>query len=241
MELRKSRWSLVTAALGLGCFVLLVPSSLDSPRRILYAVIAVFGLVMFVAGIARTLRPFQFRIGPDGLDVRSGKLRRLVGWHEIDAVVLVQQPTKPGTPTPDPRLLLVPAAGVDLGVPLTETSPVDDRPAVALLDLGQVREKPDAVAGAFAQHGGSRFVDLRAATVAGAPEFIVVLRGYDRPEVDAVVQRVVRALHRDTPADRADALAAVEQATFTVVVRGYDRAAVEAYLEQAKALLAEPA
>ncbi|GAA1821826.1 hypothetical protein GCM10009682_47610 [Luedemannella flava] len=61
----------------------------------------------------------------------------------------------------------------------------------------------------------------------GRVEFTVVLRGYDRAQVDAVVEQV----HRDP----ASAAKIVADTTFTVVWGGYDRPQVEDYLHRTAA------
>ncbi|POM24508.1 Cell cycle protein GpsB [Actinomadura rubteroloni] len=54
----------------------------------------------------------------------------------------------------------------------------------------------------------------------------VVMRGYDRAQVDAFMERITRALR----GERTMAADEVRAARFDVVVRGYDRRAVEALL-----------
>src|SRR6185503_718724 len=98
----------------------------------------VAGLVGLAAGWLggwmawESLRPFRFHIGPDGLDIRHRGVRRRLRWPELDAVVMDDGRRK----TPAPRLLLVPAAGVDLGRRLDDA--VDGRPALVTLSLGDV-------------------------------------------------------------------------------------------------------
>ena len=58
------------------------------------------------------------------------------------------------------------------------------------------------------------------------PEFWIVLRGYDRDEVDAYLDGLESATTR--PATRP---------TFRIALRGYDRKGVNAYIEQVLAAL----
>ena len=61
------------------------------------------------------------------------------------------------------------------------------------------------------------------------PEFDVVLRGYDRPQVDTVIEDALRALVSPGAATiTADRLRAAE---LDVVFRGYDRNQVADYLD----------
>ena len=63
--------------------------------------------------------------------------------------------------------------------------------------------------------------------------FAVVLRGYDRAEVDGVVLRVNDALKSDNLEARASAKEELRDQAFPVRLRGYDRAQVDEYLRQA--------
>jgi hypothetical protein len=62
------------------------------------------------------------------------------------------------------------------------------------------------------------------------PGFIVVLRGYDRAEVDAVIRLAHDALASDDAGLRAEAVTALRDATFARRLRGYDSAMVDYYL-----------
>jgi DivIVA domain-containing protein len=75
-------------------------------------------------------------------------------------------------------------------------------------------------------------------SMAERTHFDVVLRGYDRVQVDEVVQLVGAALRDATPPTREQARAAVGAARFSVVLRGYDRTQVDAYLAGAARQLA---
>jgi DivIVA domain-containing protein len=59
-------------------------------------------------------------------------------------------------------------------------------------------------------------------------DFTIVLRGYDRQQVDALLGRASAALAAGSdPAQRARAEEALRAADFTVVLRGYDRTQVD--------------
>lgn len=60
--------------------------------------------------------------------------------------------------------------------------------------------------------------------------FPVVLRGYDRTQVDALMRRVDTALKSDEPGLTADEVRGIR---FTVVMRGYDQRAVDNALYEA--------
>lgn len=94
--------------------------------------------------VVTALKPFRFHIGSDGLTLRLAGINRLVRWDEIEAVILDQpRPDLGDNKLPRPQLLLDPAEGVDLGIPLTHHSPVNDRPCLVLLDLGDVKDSPE--------------------------------------------------------------------------------------------------
>jgi len=68
-------------------------------------------------------------------------------------------------------------------------------------------------------------------------EFEVVLRGYDRAEVDAVVQRVEEALNSDSAEVRASVRQELRGLSFSVRLRGYDRPQVDSYIREASSQL----
>jgi DivIVA domain-containing protein len=68
-------------------------------------------------------------------------------------------------------------------------------------------------------------------------QFAVVLRGYRRAEVDALVQLVNQALRSGDPAARDRAAAALQAATFPLAIRGYDRSQVDAWARSVTARL----
>ncbi|MBQ1046469.1 hypothetical protein KBX35_28095 [Micromonospora sp. C32] len=159
MELRRSRqtlWKGLTV-FGVGVFPLLY---LTSPSTVRWILLGLW-LLSAAAFVAYQLRPFRFRIGADGLDLRVAGLNRLVAWAEIEAVVLDQPLPTAGRKQKAASVLLVPATAATIDRRLTGRSPVDGRPALVLLDLDQVQQPPGEVAAALAQFGGSRFADVR--------------------------------------------------------------------------------
>jgi DivIVA domain-containing protein len=62
--------------------------------------------------------------------------------------------------------------------------------------------------------------------------FTVVLRGYDRDEVDAVMQHVNAALESDNPEVRASVRQELRDLALSVHFRGFDRKQVDEYLHQ---------
>ncbi len=69
-------------------------------------------------------------------------------------------------------------------------------------------------------------------------EFEVVLRGYDRTEVDGAIQLIEEALDSDSDEERASVRQELRDLKFTVRFRGYDRAQVDSYLREASSQLA---
>ncbi|WBB67021.1 hypothetical protein [Micromonospora sp. WMMD812] len=205
--------------------------ALPSEGSVLRTVVAVGVIVLGGVVLVRALRPFTFGIGPDGLTVRRPGLRRQISWAEVDALVLDQSPPVDGRPFP-PRLLLVPARGVTVGLPTTARLPVDRRPAVDLLDLGQVRERPEEVAAALTRFAGERFLDAvgkRRAAFA-VEDFTVGLRGYRMDQVDRLVRRGQEALAWGGVPERQAARDKIEQARaagLTVAQRGYAQLEVD--------------
>ncbi|MEU5941744.1 hypothetical protein ABZ807_21745 [Micromonospora sp. NPDC047548] len=201
---------------------------------------AAVGIVSGLAGLFLAYRPFRFRIGDDGLDLRRPGLRRLVRWPELDALVLEQPPPRSGSPAA-PRLVAVPATGVALGRPLDAR--VDGRPAVELLDLAQVRETPDEIAAALTRCAGPRFRDAR--PPAGSPlapvEWTYALRGYRTDEADELIRIGQEALRSDDPGERGAArkvLALGRQHALRPANRGYSTRQVDEVLDALDAALA---
>ena len=124
-----------------------------------------FAIVVGASALWEAARPYRFAIGSDGLELRRPPINRLVPWSEIDTVVMAP-PVDRNAATPGsrrqarPMLFLVPSEP-DFELPLDRVSPWDDRPCALLLDSWDVRERPDDIAAALAEHGGGRFHDLR--------------------------------------------------------------------------------
>ncbi|MFI6068541.1 hypothetical protein ACIA47_25165 [Micromonospora sp. NPDC051227] len=105
--------------------------------------------------------PFRVDVDSDGLSMRIPKLKRHLLWDEVAAVVLADAPATADRRTlRRPRLLLVPAAGVSLGVPLPEKSPVDGQAATELFELAEVAYGEDQLARDLAVLAGERFHHL---------------------------------------------------------------------------------
>jgi DivIVA domain-containing protein len=68
-------------------------------------------------------------------------------------------------------------------------------------------------------------------------EFRVVLRGYDRSQVDLMIQRVGAALASTDPGLRARVSDEVRAVQFAVVLRGFDRHQVDVALKRLAAEL----
>lgn len=113
----------------------------------------------FVVQTIKGLRFFRVHIGAEGLRLRRSKVDRLLRWREIDAIVFDE-------PTPvhgerrywrvSPALLLVPADGCDLGIPLRRRSPVDGRACLLLFGFETVKDTPLEVARALRPYIGDR-------------------------------------------------------------------------------------
>ncbi|MFD6260538.1 DivIVA domain-containing protein [Micromonospora chalcea] len=245
MDLHRSRLSLGFGAvvLAFGFFVLLCVRS-DGTFRLIGSLV-LGGLSLLIGGmyLFDGLRPFRFRITFDGLTVRTAGLNRFVPWTEIDHLVLDQPPpVLTGNKRPSPVLLLVPAGESTIDLPLAHRSPLDDRSCLALLDLDDVREKPDEVAAALAQYGGSRFTDYRQVIRQrfDSPDFSFGLRGYDPAVVNALIRKGQEALASNDMMRRFEAMAEIERSRdkLPAAARGYNRAQVDAFLADLATALA---
>lgn len=246
MELHRRRGGLVggvtllvVVALGLLCL------PIDGPVSALLAVaLGVGGAVAGGVLIFRAARPFQFRIGPDGLTMRGKGGTRTIPWADVEAVILDQPAPGSGNDRPSPRLLLAAAAGADIGLPTTASSPAHEGGCAVLLDLDDVVESPDQVAEALTRYAGHRFVNALPSPADGSAgsDFTFVLRGYDPAAVDEVIRAGREALS-SPPGDQRRVAAAgrIKDAGFPIVLRGYDRRQVDAVLDGLAAELAAPA
>lgn len=222
VELRRNRGALVLALVCvLGGVVLL---ALPRDGALLRMVIAVGAVALGVVALVSALRPFRFGIGAEGLTIRRPGLRRVIRWAEVDALILDEPPRRDGRPEP-PRLLLVPVPGVTVE-PVTARHPIDGRPAIELLVLDQVRERPEQVSAALTRYAGDRFVDLP--TLRGAafadPDLPASLRGYQMNRVDQLIRRGQDALVSGDAPTRQAARGEIERACaagLPVAQRGY--------------------
>lgn len=239
MKLRRTRTGWGAAIfLPIGVYMLLVWSANGSWVSLLLGsgVVVMGGIFLWL-----TVRPFRFFIGPDGLDIRSGRLKTLIPWTSIETVCLVQPLPTASNEHPTATLQLVPVAGADLGLELSSSTP-DGRASAQILSFNDVRDKPDRVAGALAQFGGSRFTDARIARTAkpAVPEFTIVLRGYDMDVVSDLITQAQQHLHSDRTADRAAFAVQLDSRDIPVQFRGYDRGQVDAYLDGVATALTSP-
>jgi hypothetical protein len=226
MELRQNRRrQIFTLVLGAAAATLLVCG---------FEAMGGFLLLVSLVLAFKEMRPFRFRIVPEGLDIKHRGIARTVPWTEIDAIVLEQPPATPGAFS-SPRFLLIPAAGSDLAGRLDAKHPLDGRPAREVLKADRVVDAPDDIAAAFATVSGGRFADLRnAVDTAPAPafhDFTIVLRGYVPSEVDQLIQAAQTALDQE-PAERAAIQARLANPNIEVALRGYDRGQVDAHLKR---------
>ncbi|MEU6207914.1 hypothetical protein ABZ814_30530 [Micromonospora musae] len=241
MELRRNRGSLVlpVVCVLVGVALLVVPREAALLRNL----VAVGAIVLGGVVLLGAFRPFRFGIGAEGLTVRRPGLRRVISWPEIDALVLDEPLPVEGNPA-SPRLLMVPTPGQVLGLPANARHPVDGRPAVELLDLGQVRERPDEVSAALTRYAGVRFTDalqLRRAAFT-VRELGIGLRGYQTDQVDKLLRSGQEALAWGGTAERQAARAEVERARaggLTTAMRGYSTIDVDEALLALDAALAE--
>ncbi len=241
MELRRSRKLLVGCAFfGIaGAGLLLTAGDRMSTGRM---VLGSAGAFIALGLLIQQVRPFRFRILPEGLDVRHRGIARTVPWSEIEAIVLDQPPVAHGESVPSPlRFLLIPAAGADLAARVDAKHPIDGRPARVLLEPKDVTDEPDAIAQAFASVSGGRFTDLRGlveTTSGPVPgDFTMVLRGYAPQEVDQLI-RAAQAVGDADPEQRAAVRNRLADPAIEVVLRGYDRGQVDAHLQRLAAELA---
>jgi hypothetical protein len=234
VELHRSRGTLPLAIICLAAGVMVLAFAVEgSVLRLLVAL----GVVLIAGGVlVGALRPFRFEIGPEGLQVRRPGLRGTYRWEQFDALAVDEAG----------RLVGVPGTGFPPGARTSARHPRDGRPAVELLDLGQVRESPDEVVAALTRWSGGRFTDARTVSAGGPATagfvFTIGLRGYDVGEVDRLVGRAQDALAQGGPAERRAARAAIEQARaagLLVGLRGYDTGQVDAALEALCAALTD--
>ncbi|MFI5925076.1 hypothetical protein ACIA3K_03745 [Micromonospora sp. NPDC051543] len=123
--------------------------------------VVLFGLAIAGPMLRHAVMPFRVDVDARGWSVRTPKLNRDLRWDEIAAVVLADAPaTARRRITAAPRLLLVPAAGVNLGVPLTEETRLGGQAAVELFQLDEVDYGDDLLLRDLAALAGDRFHNL---------------------------------------------------------------------------------
>jgi hypothetical protein len=159
------RRRLLTAALwAVGGIVFVRASQNGYELRLLFIplgslALLLFGVLAFAAALyplRLLLRPDPVTIGEAGLLIRAAGINGLVPWPAVESVLLATHidPTSGNRTT---RLVLVPAAGAGLGVPVESTG--DGRPSVVLLSIEDIREPVGRVAEALRRFAGPRFVD----------------------------------------------------------------------------------
>jgi hypothetical protein len=167
VELRRSRITSALAAFGvvLGTVMVFIGIRGDHSPENRFANV-VFGLLLPLASVYLWRRearePFQFRIDADGVTTRrAGELYR-IGWRQIELVILDKEPdTGSETEKYQSRLLVVPGSDHPLWAQLREETSAGGRQGLVLLDLTDVRESLDTVAGLLHRYASSRFVDER--------------------------------------------------------------------------------
>ncbi|WP_433128171.1 hypothetical protein ACQPWW_00900 [Micromonospora sp. CA-240977] len=120
-----------------------------------------FGLVSFLGAlalVASTFRPTPIVIDETGLRLHVAGINRSVPWASIDAVLL-ESPASTAQGAGVPRLVLVPATGVDVGVAAEYTNKVDGRLSIILLGLDSLRASQDEVVRAFERYAEGRFIN----------------------------------------------------------------------------------
>lgn len=161
------------------------------------------------------LRSFRFEVGPTGVDVHTGFLKRQLAWSEITQITLEQ---------------------VGSGFALFATLATRGTEQVRLVDLSAVRESPDEVASALAAAAGGRFADLRGRPTPNAvvrrTAFTVVLRGFDLATVDKLLSECELAMAEDDVDRARDAVEWYRSTPPEVALRGYDRAQVDMYFAE---------
>jgi hypothetical protein len=89
--------------------------------------------------------------------IPGDKLDRALSWSQVDSVIL-ESPSASSANTY--RLVLAPAAGVDLNVPVEYPNKVDGRPSLIIVRLDAVRPTVEEVKQALRRYAGPRFVDM---------------------------------------------------------------------------------
>ncbi|MFC5005181.1 hypothetical protein ACFPIJ_46025 [Dactylosporangium cerinum] len=141
-------WELRILFIPLGSTALLV----------LGAVVVLFALW----SLRQAFRPNPVTIEQAGLRLRVAGINRGVPWGAIDAVFL-EPYVNPGDDSGTHRLIIVPAAGVDLGTAADYRNQADGRPSIVLLALDETLQSAAEVHQALAAYAGPRYAPPAAA------------------------------------------------------------------------------
>ncbi|MET7670210.1 hypothetical protein [Micromonospora luteifusca] len=167
MELRRSRPHLFWIAFFLlGGLLTMWASQHGWELRVLIVPVGsgplfLFGLVSFLGALAlgaSAFRPSPIFIDETGLRLHVAGIKRSVPWASIDAVFL-EPPVSTAQGAGFPRLVLVPATGVNVGVDAEYTNKVDGRPSIILVGLDSLRASEDEVVRAFERYAEGRFIN----------------------------------------------------------------------------------
>lgn len=208
---RKRALGPAAAMAVLGAAVLAFGRPATAAGWILWGVCGAGAVLVALYLLATGLRPFRFAAGPAGLDLYTPYVKRQLAWSEMESLSLEATGSGPA--------LYATLKAADHGAE-----------KIKLLDLADVRERPDAVAAGLSEHAGVPFTAAADADLGGRPEFAVVLRGYDIAQVDAVLRECL---------DPSQARAALDAfcADPAIALRGYDREQVDTYVARLRAEL----
>ncbi|MFC7243324.1 hypothetical protein ACFQO7_12630 [Catellatospora aurea] len=122
--------------------------------------IGLLSVLISLAVLVAAFRPAPVVLDTSGLALRTAGIKRTLPWSAVEALVLEPFTEEVGGRTETTaRLVLVPAAGVDLGVATEYRDIVGGRPSVILVSVKSLRASTAEVAGALAHYAGGRFVD----------------------------------------------------------------------------------
>lgn len=244
MELRRrTHWALLLLLLPVATVNLVLATLQDDwSDRLPRLLTAAWPLTPALALLWMQLQPFRFRIDERGLTIRNRAYEITPAWSEIEMVILDLSPPTFGmfgARRPQARLLLVPAPGADLGVPLTGRTPLTEQPCAEVLDFAWVSDKPEAAAAMLGLLGGDRFVDgrLLLREVFVPPAFTRRPLGYDRAHVDEVIRRG-RDMLASTVWHARREIATELLPPHPIARDGYDRAQVDRFTRRLSAAIA---
>ncbi|MET7422629.1 hypothetical protein [Dactylosporangium sp. NPDC005555] len=119
-------------------------------------VLGVLPILFSLWSVRQAFRPEPVVIEQGGLRLRVAGIDRAVPWAAIDAVFL-EPYVNPGDDSHTLRLVVVPAAGADLGVVAEYRNRTDGRPSIILLALDEILEPPADVARSLATYAGPKY------------------------------------------------------------------------------------